>query len=214
MADDDLMEFETISDELIGRLPDGYAARRIYAHRYRAPADPTADIVQALNDGALLVSYLGHGATDRWGTWAGGRIFALQDIDPLANADRLPFLVTGTCLNGFFAHPFELYSLAEAFVRAPNGGAVAAWSPTGLGFPHQHRLLLGELLAALFQRGEKRLGPAIAQAKAMAYAQDPVIAEALQTFVLLGDPALRLAIDESPNRSLIYLPLVLRRASP
>lgn len=210
VADDDLAAFEAISDELISLLPSGYVASRFYASAYSVPADPTADVSQAMGEGALLLSYLGHGATNRWGTWTGGRLFDLEDVDRLTNGDRLPLLVTGTCLNGFFAHPFEPYSLAEAFVRTPNGGAVAAWSPSGLGFPHQHRLLMGELFAALFQKGENRLGPAIAGAKTQAYARDPTIAEVLQTFVLFGDPALKLSIGTPLGHSPIFLSLLTR----
>jgi hypothetical protein len=208
VADDDQTDFEIVSEHLIALLPEGYRAQRVYAREYQSPADPTADIVRYVNDGTLLVNYVGHGFTDRWGTWSSGRIFDRSHIASLRNGDKLPFLTTATCLNGFFAHPLEDYSLAEEFLRVEGKGAIAAWSPTGLGFPSQHRLLFGELFTAIFEDDNRLLGPATTVAKISAYAQNSSLGELVETFVLFGDPALELALGDAIPLTQIYLPLV------
>jgi len=213
VADDDQTGFETNSQHLIALLPEGYRAQRVYAREYQAPADPTADIVRYINDGALLVNYIGHGFTDRWGTWSGGRIFDRSRIASLNNGGRLPFLTTATCLNGFFSHPLEDYSLAEEFLRVEGKGAIAAWSPTGLGFSSQHRLLFEELFAAIFEDDNRLLGPATTAAKISAYAQNSGLGELVETFVLFGDPALELALGSDIPLNKIYLPLIFEATS-
>jgi len=213
VADDDQTDFETTSQHLIALLPEGYRTQRVYAREYQAPADPTADIVQHINGGAFLVNYVGHGFTDRWGAWSGGRIFDRSDIASLNNGSKLPFLTTATCLNGFFSHPLEDYSLAEEFLRVEGKGAIAAWSPTGLGFPSQHRLLFGELFTSIFKDDNRLLGPATTAAKISAYAQSSSLGEMVETFVLFGDPALELALGSGSPLNKIYLPLIFEETS-
>jgi len=164
--------------------------------------------VDHINDGALLVNYVGHGFTDRWGTWPGGRIFDRSSIASLNNGGKLPFLTTATCLNGFFPHPLEDYSLAEEFLRVEGKGAIAAWSPTGLGFPSQHELLFEELFTAIFEDDNRLLGPATTAAKISAYAQSSGLGELVETFVLFGDPALELNLDDATPGGRTYLPLI------
>ena len=213
VADDDQTAFETTSEHLIALLPEGIRAQRVYAREYQAPADPTADIVRHINDGALLVNYVGHGFTDRWGTWSGGRIFDRSRIASLNNGGKLPFLTTATCLNGFFSHPLEDYSLAEEFLRVEGKGAIAAWSPTGLGFPSQHKLLFGELFTAIFEDDNRLLGPATTAAKISAYAQSSSLGELVETFVLFGDPALELTLGSDIPLARVYLPLIFKATS-
>jgi hypothetical protein len=90
-------------------------------------------------------------------------------VDPLGNAHGIP--------------------LAEAFVNAPNKGAIAAWSPTGLGFTFEHDLMAQELFDAIFNQGNHILGSVTTQAKVSAYSKFGISVDNLETFVLFGDPA-------------------------
>src|SRR5205814_7486842 len=81
-------------------------------------------IVSALNGGQLLVDYLGHGSVE---IWSHPSTFNSADAAALGNGDRLPFVVGMTCLNGYF-HDLFTESLAEALMKAPNGGAIAVWT--------------------------------------------------------------------------------------
>lgn len=190
---DDEASFETISDELIATLPPGYTPQRIYATAYPQPYDPTSDIIHAIDQGKLIVNYIGHGSTTTWGSWPGGRILGKSDISNLDNDPLYPFLVTGNCSNGLFAHPTTRYALAEEFVHDEGRGAIAAWSPTGLGYPSWHDAMAESLYGAMFGDYMYQLGAATTAAKLEAFARvgwrEPV-----EIFTLFGDPALTLLV--------------------
>jgi hypothetical protein len=57
------------------------------------------------------------------------RILTSAEVTNLGNGNHLRFVVAMNCLNGYSADIFS-YSLAEALLEAPNGGAVAVWAHT------------------------------------------------------------------------------------
>ncbi|MGC8782334.1 MAG: C25 family cysteine peptidase, partial [Anaerolineae bacterium] len=126
-------------------------------------------------------------------------------IGQLANADRLPFVATADCLNGFFVHPYTDATIAEALLRKPDGGAVAVWSSSSLGTAGDQALLFAALFRELTANPPPTLGQAIVAATAAA-ARDGVSPELLSTFILFGDPALRLRLIPAARH---YLPLVI-----
>jgi len=206
---DDEAGFESISDELIARLPAWYQVQRIYATGYPPSHDPTPDIIRAIDDGMLIVNYIGHGSVTYWSSWPGGNIFHRGDIADLHNGPRYPLLVTGNCYNGLFAHPTTRSAFAEEFVNVEGRGGIAAWSPTGLGYPSWHESLAEALYEVMFGDYMYQLGPATTAAKLQAFAQlgwrDP-----LEIFTLFGDPALtlqavqpRLSLSKTANVSTI-----------
>jgi len=189
VADDDDSAFEIISEEIAGLLPDNYDAHKVYVGNY-PPGDPTADITQYINSGSFLVNYAGHGHVDGWGQWnVSNNIFELSGITALDNPHKLPVVTVANCLNGFFTGPSTEVSLAEAFLRLKDKGAVAVWASTGMGYASGHRVLMGEFYQAIFQGGEQVLGAATSVAKIAAYNQNSGWGELVQTFVLFGDPA-------------------------
>jgi uncharacterized repeat protein (TIGR01451 family) len=199
VADDDT-SFEAISDGLIAILPAGYTSQRIYATLYRQPYDPTTDILKAIDRGVLIVNYIGHGSVTSWASWPGGTIFSQSDISKLNNGPRYPFVVTGNCLNGLFAHPTTRYALAETLVDVQGRGGIAAWSPTGLGYASWHDAMAESLYQAMFGEYMYQLGPATTAAKLEAFARLGW-REPIEIFTLFGDPALTLGIVQ-PRLSL------------
>jgi hypothetical protein len=68
------------------------------------------------------------------------------------------------------------------------------------------------LAGALYQTlngGVQTLGPATTQAKLTLWAQAPEFADLIDSYLLLGDPATKLALPAVSWR--LYLPAVLRR---
>ena len=191
VADDDETEFEEASDFWIRQLPCGFESSRVYVGSY-PPGDPTDDIVSALNNGVLVVTYDGHGNQDRWGTWADGRIFATSDLGRLENADRLSFVATANCLNGFFLNPIVPYSISEELLRGSTG-AVGAWSPSALGLPVYHTSLFYDMLNALSHQLQPTLGSTTTAAKLRSAARG-LPQELLDTFTLFGDPMTELKV--------------------
>ncbi len=136
-----------------------------------------------LNEGKLLVNYIGHGSTQVWG---GGELLTAADVRTLTNGERLPVVVNMTCLNGFF-HGLHTESLAETLLKAPRGGAVAVWASSRLTRPPAQVMMNHELVRSLFGKAPLTLGEAIQRAKTVVADQD-----VRRTWLLFGDPTLRL----------------------
>jgi hypothetical protein len=94
------------------------------------------------------------------------------------------------CLNGYFHFPY-FNSLAEELLKADGKGAIAAFSPSGLGLnevSHQfHSAVLQELVGGTHDR----LGDVVLAAQEL-FATGSNSPELLSIYHLLGDPALRL----------------------
>jgi len=141
------------------------------------------DIISAINQGHLLVDYLGHGSTQ---IWSSPSTFGSGDAAALSNGDRLPVVIGMTCLNGNF-HDLYTESLAEALMKAPNGGAIAVWTSSSLTQPDQQSIMNQELFRQLFGSTSLTLGEAVVRAKAAATDLD-----VRKSWVLFGDPSMKL----------------------
>ena len=91
--------------------------------------------------------------------------------------------------------------LSESVTRAVDTagvgrGAIASISPTGFGLVSGHDLLEIGLFQAVFHDGADTLGAAFTAAKAHLLANDPYgsYKDLMDTFLLIGDPALRLKV--------------------
>ena len=117
----------------------------------------------------------------------------------LTNGDKLPISLPMTCLEGFF-HEAQMGTLSygEANLLVPDAGAVASWSPTGLGVATGHDMLERGLFLAMFQDGVRELGPATNQAKLylLANSASGKYEDLIDTYLILGDPALRAYLAE------------------
>lgn len=156
----------------------------------------TDRLVSTLNiTGTLFVSYVGHATKDAWAT---ERVWDLTSAasPPLTNGPCLPIMLPMTCFEGSFHEPGATFTaLAEASTRLPIHGSIASWSPTGFGLVSGHDYLERGVLKALLHDNVERLGPAIDYAKGYLLAESPANADLVDTFVLIGDPALQPKTD-------------------
>ena len=143
------------------------------------------EILGALDEGASLMTYIGHGGIH---LWASENIFNIHDTDSLRAQSQQPLFVTMNCLNGFFHFPY-FDSLAEAMVKADGRGAIAAFSPSGLSLDAPGHLFHRALLNAVFNGSHERLGDAVMAAQ-LDYAATGALPELLSIYHLFGDPAL------------------------
>jgi hypothetical protein len=151
-------------------------------------------IIDTLNtDGALIVNYSGHGATQ---IWADEHILESGDLSGLTNTTELPFFVSMSCETGVFSYPepWDFPSLAESLLRSTSG-AVAALMPTGMSATEGQRVLNSALFEHIFNEDMRTLGPAIAAAKQTLLANGSAEYEQIsKTFLLFGDPATALKV--------------------
>ena len=168
--------FATAAARLGERVPSSYVVRKV-----DLTTDHPARITDAFTRGTLLMNYLGHGSVEVW-----SNAFSSWQAANLRNGDKLPFVVAMNCLNGYF-HDLFTDSLAEALVRNPSGGAIAVWASSALTAPHEQTKMNLALYDALFGATSTTVGEAVMKAKAAT--KD---ADVRKSFVLFGDPTLRL----------------------
>lgn len=162
---DDGGDFAASNDTLSALLLENYSVNKVnYLDSLTTPNLAfKSSILSNLNAGRGLVVYSGHGSTQ---FWADEVLFHRKDIallNPSASPSwKYSFLVTLNCMNGYFVSPstatVDTSSIAEAFVRAPDRGAIAAFSPAGWGLVEGHDILATGLFEAIFTHGLNRAG--------------------------------------------------------
>jgi len=167
--------------------------------------DLTAELLAAIEAGALIVNYAGHGSVN---IWAAERILDNRggayrsDVSTLANGGRYPFVVNLSCLTGYFIYPHtgmfaaeSWRSLAEGFLWPAEAGAVAALMPTGMTDTAGQQLLSNALYEGIFALDLRRLGPAVGHARQQLLANGgAAYEETSNTFLFFGDPATTLKV--------------------
>jgi hypothetical protein len=186
-ADNNDLSFEAVAEHLIGLLGAGIAPQRVYLRSYGSVDQARQDLVGHIDRGMMFTTYVGHGDLTHW---AGESFLVPEDIAGFANTDRLTFVVTLDCLNGYFAYP-TLYSIGESLVMPDRTGAIAVFAPSGYGYTSEHDLLGQALLSSLFEDGNRLLGVITTGSKITAFSQG-ASEDLVTTFTLLGDPAVRL----------------------
>jgi hypothetical protein len=187
IADDPLTppqwDFETANDDVQALLPSSMTVQRVNVRTEPSIAQATADIVSGLNQGRAVVNYSGHGSIN---VWSGSAIFDDAHATALTNGNKLSFVIVMDCLNGFFHDP-NLLSLSEAFLLAPNGGAVAAFASSGLTSTPGQRQMELQLYKSLYGPQPIAVGDAIKTAKAATGDID-----VRRTWIYFGDPSLKI----------------------
>ena len=188
---DDVSDFERFSDRLVPMLPAGYTANRVSRAGLGAEVAHQA-LMDAVNQGQLIVNYSGHGSVRLWGS--NGELLNNGDVASWRNDTRLPFVVAMNCLNGFFDGIYDEESLAEALLRAPTGGAVAVWASSSVTPPATQALLDQELFRLIFGGAYATVGEAISAAKRAVSNVD-----LRRSWIFFGDPAMRLIGAPEPQ---------------
>ncbi|MBW6491756.1 MAG: type IX secretion system sortase PorU [Lentimicrobium sp.] len=152
--------------------------------------DATLAINQRMEKGALIVNYTGHGGETGW---AHERVLEINDINSWRNYDRLPVFMTATCEFSRYDDPLRV-SGGELVFLNPRGGGVALFTtarPT-YGTPNFNLAKnFYNLALKPTEHGMPFLGELIQSSKMLTGA-DPNG----KKFVLLGDPALKMAYPE------------------
>ncbi len=191
------------------RLHPALQPRRIYSTAaadlppaLRAFAGGRGQVADGFARGAALVAYLGHGAGGLWRN--GVTLLDVDDARELAGGAQLPFVLSMTCLTAAFDYN-RRRSLGEELLLADNGGAIAFLGSTSNSWVRDQFLLVDEILASLFEDGERILGDVLFDAKRRYLAKNPSGVDLVETFTLLGDPALQLALPK-PTLELALAP--------
>ncbi|MBN1211560.1 MAG: type IX secretion system sortase PorU [candidate division Zixibacteria bacterium] len=177
-------------------IPANYILDKIYMWEYPMvnleKPEVNDKIVDAINSGALLVNYVGHGNPN---VWAHEHVFQrTSDLPRLTNYDRLPLVVAASCEIGFFDDP-KREGMGEDFLAWANGGAIGVLAAIRLVYASDNKMFNQAVYDVLLYNDSLTIGEAIYTAKLLRqYNIDSTISklENDRAFVYLGDPCLKL----------------------
>ncbi|HEY9075184.1 MAG TPA: C25 family cysteine peptidase [Anaerolineaceae bacterium] len=191
-----------------------------------------ANLRNLWNSGLGLLMFYGHASYHQWSgdlilhigsPWGSDPMDpSVVRINQLTNGSKLPVVLEMTCFTGQFWMPAE-HALDEALLRYAGGGAVAVFSPSTFESPIGHEALARGFMKEYQFGVKKTVGMASVRAKAELYytyyypnMTPPFditiygyLRDMIWTYNLLGDPAMKLAVDwVNPVR--LYLPNLSR----
>ena len=82
-------------------------------------------------------------------------------------------------------------SIGEAFLLAPEKGALGVLAASSIGYPSEHDPLAQALYSIVFSQ-DVTLGEAVTKAKEAAYKNGDIAEDVVETFIFFGDPATKL----------------------
>jgi uncharacterized repeat protein (TIGR01451 family)/fimbrial isopeptide formation D2 family protein len=171
--------FDKGGDQLAALVPTTMTTGRI---AFDKTPNPGSAVIDAFNTGSVLTNYVGHGSIEIWSDY----VFDSTMASALTNSDKLPFVVTMNCLNGYF-HDLFSESLGEALLKNANGGAIGVWASSALTSPDQQLLVNLDFNRQVLGAGSPAIGDAILHAKRATMDRD-----VRRTWILLGDPTMKL----------------------
>ena len=162
-------------------------------NRYPAASSRLNTLVE---DGALVVNYLGHGGPNGWGQ---ERVLKLDDINGWSNFDRLPLVITATCSFTGFDDPSRT-TAGEATLLNPLGGAVALFTTVRSVYASQNFRLTRQVFDNIWTK-EGGSFLSIGEIMRRAKNDNPNDAVNSRKFFLIGDPTIQLTIPNLEIRT-------------
>ena len=183
------VDFSSEAEMAATLLPASLVTTKILADGESTSA-VSQQIIDAVNNGTLLVNYTGHGSEQQWSF---SDLLDNNSVAAFSNGGRLPVFLLMDCLNGFF-HDVYAESLSTALLLAPNGGAVAVWASSGFTTAPPQAAMDQALLRTLAANPAQSLGRSILTSKLNI--TDP---DVRRTWILFGDPAMRIAFPTASS---------------
>ena len=179
----------------------GFNVNKIYLDAFEQQINPnnerspsmTRAILDAIEKGAFLVNYIGHGGNRQW---TQEEIITNSEFNELTNFQKLPIFVTATCEFGRYDDP-SVVSGAERLLLSDRG-AIALLTTTRPVFASTNFILnqaYHESVSTIASDRNFRLGDVIRETK-----NNSLVGAVNRNFALLGDPMMRPAY---PNYDVI-----------
>lgn len=193
----DYLDFELQQDVNAAYLqPDPpYQATKMY---FRLPpwncgtkdadSNGISDVIEELNAGNSVSSWIGHGSFQQWGF---NSFVDVSDMPDLSNETKPTVMLNANCFTGAFYHAF-VQSLMEAFLLGP-GGMVSGFAPGTYMYSFQSGFVTEPFYADAYGLSKERNLGLLYQRIYMEL-DSTGDARLTQGMVELGDPATRLAI--------------------
>ncbi len=178
-------DFSAISDGFATLLPGTWQTTQAYVDDIGVGPANTL-VLDRLNTGASLVSYVGHSAPIQWST-SDQVVLHRDQVDALTGGGVSDLVVQWGCWNSYFVSP-NADTMAHAFLLSPNKGAAGVIGVSALTGAEAHQAL-GNALYPFLAPGT-RVGDALRSAKTALAGQSGEHRDILLSSTLLGDPAM------------------------
>ncbi|MCZ6703323.1 MAG: type IX secretion system sortase PorU [Ignavibacteria bacterium] len=188
---------EKIANEI---LPKSFDLKKIYLADYpvvitgagRRKPQVNEEIINTINNGTLLVNYIGHGSPE---LWAHEVVFEKSVTIPQLHNSEYFFLVAATCDFAYYDIPnFE--SGAEELLFLRNSGAIGGVSSARLVFSFQNHLLNFQLLTDLLSAPRDTLNLIRTMGASYFNTRQSFNGTNDKKYHLFGDPVLRLKVPQ------------------
>jgi hypothetical protein len=183
---------ETLAERIIPHL---FNLRKIYLTEYpveirmrRLKPKAEDDLVAQINQGTLIVNFMGHGNSS---LWAHEYVFNQPtDFNRLQNGDRQPLFYAATCEFGLYDDPYEQH-FAEKLLASQEKGGIAIIGATRFCDAARNMSLNQAFMRSLLLKSDNqyRIGDAMRLAKLSTGYTDNN-----EKYQILGDPSMRLAV--------------------
>ncbi|MEM7349344.1 MAG: C25 family cysteine peptidase [Acidobacteriota bacterium] len=191
--------FQRRSDTLADQFEaEGFKPNKVYpASTETSNEHHTETLIEAFDDGQLLVHFFGHGGRYIWRTGPpdlkkNHDLFTLDHLDELQPTGRLPVILAMTCYSAPFDHP-NADSIGEKFLRLADRGAIAVMAASWRISPS---VAMGKALMTELTRPGATIGEALMRSKHQIRQKLFV-----ETFNLLGDPAISMPLPNLQDAS-------------
>ncbi len=184
-------------------IPPSFNFNKLYMAAYpvvltgagkRIPAGNKA-IINSMNEGSLIVNYVGHGAPY---VWADEFIFEQGVSIPQLHNDKYFFLSAATCDFGYFDNP-AFVSAAEELVLDNNAGAIGSLSSTRPVYQNLNEAMMDAYFTNLLKLGNDSTH-GIPIGKAAFDSKQNLTEENDRKYFIFGDPTLRLLFPQYNSR--------------
>jgi hypothetical protein len=158
---------EVIAFRIIDRLPYTYNLNMTYGYETSAyfyvPEEFSDKVYERFNEGALAMTYIGHGTEDSLLPYVMGYpLLDTANLSALNPVGRAPIFNIIACLTGDFTYPTG--SLSEMILSGDNG-IVAVFSSTEISDPLVNAIVAMEVGAAVYGAQPETLGEGLMAAK-------------------------------------------------
>ncbi len=181
-------------------IPQSFDLKKIYLADYpvvitgngRRKPLANADILKIMNQGTLLINYIGHGNPD---VWAHEYVFERSVTIPQLTNDKYFFLCAATCDFGYYDIP-NFQSGAEEMLFLKDAGSIATFNSGRLVFSGQNHQLNYELMSNLLDLPRDTMSLNVPLGYSILKTKITYNTVNAQKFHLLGDPTLRLNVPQ------------------
>lgn len=181
-------------------IPKEYDQKKIYLINYptvqtslgRRKPEVNSAIVNSINEGTVLLNYIGHGSPE---LWAHEQVFVKSSTIPQLKNSRYFFLTAATCDFGFYDKT-DVQSATEDLLFLPNAGSIGVFTAVRPVFSEQNTVLNDDFYSQLLSSQKdinnlpRRIGTAYFLTKMKFTSAND------QKFHLFSDPGLRLALPQ------------------